>query len=1333
MNDYHHQNYFGHLAKALLPIAPAKTEWDKMMKKVSLKRDQWNAARALRSQELQKRQKLQKLKTKDTVKDLEYQIRSLKGHQESTAKSSEQVSSLTTSNPYFKASLHIIDQINRTLKSGETDLSEPLKNFKEFTFTPKCKEPGNAIKKIEALLGEEYKLLAKDLIENPANFEIPKGVSEESRFELEMTKKVLENTAGGSCPVDRRVLDRNDAIFPYQKLAGYLMWPELDLRGIFLLHPVGSGKTCTAISAINSLLISLILGRNNGITKAWVINPKLQNNADYWNDLKCVCGSAIMSGAKRHSSGGRESISIEFKDHRGHTKTLVINFLVYSKSFDGGKDVFENSLVIFDECHNMMNPKVIGHWGEKNALYLRYLLMHTKHMKLVLASATPIESHPSELALLNLIKLRGADGKPIDPFPDEFMADSSLGLPDNPHIHKSSSKFDTKEKRDQFKKLRDAAFEADPRFRIVNGQFTPEAAENIAKMVRGCISYINIPKIGRGVVYPQIRAGPNDLTGERLQAQQQAVANNNMRELPTVDVIYVTETNRDKIKMIRRANAQAGTYTPWNAVSGKYVSGKIEKLVDVVGELMDPAKGHTFKNVDGSEVTEIANKQVIWANDAQTFRGIAQILEKKLGVNVYFLRDDNPKLNKARPTSLFRLIDGASQTEIKKTDWEDKTVNAWIQQFKQADKKPRAWMVYERGYSTDKGAGTFTEQTMQSVMNKIYNHRLNVHGDYVHGIIIGNSAREGKSFFESTHLHFVDMPPKKTKEELEALISNAPVQQQQQQQVVAKQRNAYNMSMRNQVMGRISRMQSHCKLAPEQVYVRYIAYVTQVADGGKPTAEELAVQMSGKPILSDATVDIMQANALDKTLFESDGDTLVAGGAHSTHHRDKRVDPHGPVCGIRNWSWDPAKQVKPGYNPADPGELHFQTPVPVFTAQMNRLKSVYDAGMEAKTCRGQGELYVHPPPEWNAEHEHAFQTLLEMYQAMFVKHGKCLMYPGDMDQVNWATHEIKRVFNATEVMHSGDGFVFKTRPPNTKTSQLEQQQARKLKSSGETTLFVKFATLVRRAKKKSSMKQWWINAVNNSGEVMEWSLEGEVQDMRLDGGNRAIEIAEFTGRLKDPYFCNAVPEIKPRRSVEEALHARSMNITAAASSRFSGLMSFKNAEWSKEYDRWAVLGRVPLQHWQHASDLEKIHGLALLMRIRGALCSVEKQEDWFTRISLVRAIELRERKIKEFGDIEELEENGPQAQPEATNDETDEAVKGISGEDLVMEEPLEKSVESFELLENESESESDNDVSKISKILKSGTVPPPRKLLSDNKTDSIEHIARFFQSCNFVQ
>ncbi len=164
-------------------------------------------------------------------------------------------------------------------------------------------------------------------------------------------------------------------------------------RGIFLYHTLGSGKTT---SAINMAEESRVYKDDNGNIK-----------------LRKIC---IIIPASLRDSPWIEEVSMIHPKHTTQTSlaTIGYNFIHYNNTItfieqldnlkeQDSNNPFDNSIVIVDEVHNILNTLSLNRESVKWKLY--NYLMTAKNVKIIFLSATPIVNDPFEITFaLNILR-----------------------------------------------------------------------------------------------------------------------------------------------------------------------------------------------------------------------------------------------------------------------------------------------------------------------------------------------------------------------------------------------------------------------------------------------------------------------------------------------------------------------------------------------------------------------------------------------------------------------------------------------------------------------------------------------------------------------------------------------------------------------------------------------------------------------------------------------------------------------------------------------------------------------------------------------------------------
>ncbi len=164
----------------------------------------------------------------------------------------------------------------------------------------------------------------------------------------------------------------------YQRIAvEYMLQPEV--RGILLYHETGSGKTITSSAICHSLL-------KRGYRVFFVSKKTLHEN--FRTGMQKFLGEI-------HDGGESADTVLE------QIKFITLNS---SRMFDsfGQQDLLtlrndvklDNSLVVLDEAHNLFNSITNA---SSNAVKLYDVIMHTKGVKLLFMTGTPMINHPFEI------------------------------------------------------------------------------------------------------------------------------------------------------------------------------------------------------------------------------------------------------------------------------------------------------------------------------------------------------------------------------------------------------------------------------------------------------------------------------------------------------------------------------------------------------------------------------------------------------------------------------------------------------------------------------------------------------------------------------------------------------------------------------------------------------------------------------------------------------------------------------------------------------------------------------------------------------------------------
>ena len=167
----------------------------------------------------------------------------------------------------------------------------------------------------------------------------------------------------------------------YQKFVRDFMQHDSPYRGILLFHGLGSGKTCTAVTASEAMVqdkkvvfISPAALKDNFIHKGLMFcgDPEYQKNPDL------------------------------IKQRYSFVSSNAPNTVDQLKKLG----TLDNKLIIIDEVHNLVSRMVSGLNGNsKQGKEIYNMLISAKNCKIIALTGTPIKNYPYEASvLLNVLK-----------------------------------------------------------------------------------------------------------------------------------------------------------------------------------------------------------------------------------------------------------------------------------------------------------------------------------------------------------------------------------------------------------------------------------------------------------------------------------------------------------------------------------------------------------------------------------------------------------------------------------------------------------------------------------------------------------------------------------------------------------------------------------------------------------------------------------------------------------------------------------------------------------------------------------------------------------------
>jgi len=214
---------------------------------------------------------------------------------------------------------------------------------------------------------------------------------------------------------------------PTQAFVSNFFTPHNPLKGMLLWHSVGTGKTCTAIATATSTF------EKQGYTVLWVTRTTLKN--DIWKNMfDQVCHEIVKLKIENEGviipSNNTDRMKLLSKSWRVRPMSYKqFSNLVSKKNqiyetmvkINGKEDPLRKTLLIIDEAHKLYGGGDLSSIETPDMVSLHASLMNSYIMsgensvKLLLMTATPIQTDPMELIkLVNLFKM------PNEQMPDNF-------------------------------------------------------------------------------------------------------------------------------------------------------------------------------------------------------------------------------------------------------------------------------------------------------------------------------------------------------------------------------------------------------------------------------------------------------------------------------------------------------------------------------------------------------------------------------------------------------------------------------------------------------------------------------------------------------------------------------------------------------------------------------------------------------------------------------------------------------------------------------------------------------------------------------------------------
>lgn len=181
--------------------------------------------------------------------------------------------------------------------------------------------------------------------------------------------------------------------------------PRSHNKGILVWHSVGTGKTCTAISAKSFLFERL------NYSVIWVTRNTLKE--DIWKNMyEKICDHVIRDKIQENPELNQKELRkylykkfIKPMSYRQFSNLLEGKNELYEKlaSWNGTKDVLKNTLIIIDEAHKLYSKDLVA-MEKPNMSVIEKVISESSSCKVMLMTATPIADDVMEFnKLMNLL------------------------------------------------------------------------------------------------------------------------------------------------------------------------------------------------------------------------------------------------------------------------------------------------------------------------------------------------------------------------------------------------------------------------------------------------------------------------------------------------------------------------------------------------------------------------------------------------------------------------------------------------------------------------------------------------------------------------------------------------------------------------------------------------------------------------------------------------------------------------------------------------------------------------------------------------------------------
>lgn len=254
--------------------------------------------------------------------------------------------------------------------------------------------------------------------------------------------------------VNEDVPEEKGMLMKHQNIIAKYMSTYTQYNALLLVHQMGTGKTCSAIGAIEKIKSensyikgALIFAKGGNLLKNFVkeLRDKCtrgQYVPEGYSESSSVCGITKRSKNKTYLTELEVTIRTKklYKDFYtlNTFETFAKNIMKLSDNYIS--EVFSNHIIVIDEVHNLRIQDDINSTIKIYQQFFRFLHL-VKNCKILLLSGTPMKDSPEEIAsVMNLILPKEIQF----PVGEQFISEYLIKKGDNNYIVKKDKIKDLK-------------------------------------------------------------------------------------------------------------------------------------------------------------------------------------------------------------------------------------------------------------------------------------------------------------------------------------------------------------------------------------------------------------------------------------------------------------------------------------------------------------------------------------------------------------------------------------------------------------------------------------------------------------------------------------------------------------------------------------------------------------------------------------------------------------------------------------------------------------------------------------------------------------------------